>query len=204
VAVTKPRRRRTPAEAEAEILDAADRLLRERPFHALTIDQLMAATTLSRKSFYVYFADRYELLTRLVAPLRERLDAANRPLLEGDDLVADGLATLRAVAGVLAADGALVRALHEASIYDRRAAELWRAFNRPVVAAVSARIRREVEAETIPPLDVEALVPPLIGMNLFTLFERVVGAGPAEREAVARGLHAVWTRTLTLGDPPTA
>jgi TetR/AcrR family transcriptional regulator, ethionamide resistance regulator len=58
----KPRRRRRPEDAEREILEAAARLFRERPLHAVTVDDIMRRTTLSRKSFYVYFRDRYELV----------------------------------------------------------------------------------------------------------------------------------------------
>ena len=55
------RRRRSPESAEREILDAAESFLRERPFRDLTVDEVMARTTLSRPSFYVYFRDRHHL-----------------------------------------------------------------------------------------------------------------------------------------------
>src|SRR5687768_8409180 len=69
------RRRRRPEEAEREILEAARALLRDRPSHEVTVMAVMERTTLSRKSFYVYFRDRHELIARLVAPLREQIDA---------------------------------------------------------------------------------------------------------------------------------
>src|SRR4029453_10205769 len=59
------RRRRRPEEAEREILDAAEELLREARFSALTVDELMSRTGLSRASFYVYFRDRHHLIMRL-------------------------------------------------------------------------------------------------------------------------------------------
>ena len=49
------RRRRTPEVAEAEIVAAAESLLRERSFRELTVDEVMRRTDLSRPSFYVYF-----------------------------------------------------------------------------------------------------------------------------------------------------
>jgi AcrR family transcriptional regulator len=60
------RRRRRPEEAEGEILTAAEELLRELPSHAVTITEIIARTTRSRKSFYAYFRDRHDLVTRLV------------------------------------------------------------------------------------------------------------------------------------------
>src|SRR3954462_11590069 len=63
---TPRRRRRSPESAEREILRAAESFLRERPFHEMTVDEVMARTTLSRPSFYVYFPDRNNLVVRLV------------------------------------------------------------------------------------------------------------------------------------------
>src|SRR4051794_41957375 len=99
----------------------------------------MAGTTLSRKSFYVYFADRHELLEELFGELRERLDAANRLFLAGGDLLADGRAAMLAVAEVAKEAGAPMRALFEASAHDPRAERLWRAVNRTGVAAPRAQ-----------------------------------------------------------------
>src|SRR5919106_4661034 len=92
MAADKPaRRRRRPEEAEREILDAARRLLAGRPSQEVTVGAIMAETTLSRKSFYVYFRDRYELLRRLVEPLGEERDAIVRELWrEGVDMAAGG------------------------------------------------------------------------------------------------------------------
>src|SRR5919198_1451598 len=69
-----PRRRRRPEEAEREILEAAEQVFRKRPWHAVSVAEIMGRTTLTRKSFYVYFRDRYELIARLLAPLRAELD----------------------------------------------------------------------------------------------------------------------------------
>ncbi len=80
-----PRRRRTPESAEREILDAAESFLRERPFRDLTVDEVMARTTLSRPSFYVYFRDRHHLAVRLVEGIGEALFAMANRWLKGDD-----------------------------------------------------------------------------------------------------------------------
>ena len=40
--------------AEREIVNAAEAMLREKPFRDLTVDDLMRRTGLSRPSFYVY------------------------------------------------------------------------------------------------------------------------------------------------------
>jgi AcrR family transcriptional regulator len=190
------RRRRTPEEAEREILDATDGLLRERPFHELTVGQIMGRTTLSRKSFYVYFRDRYELLTRLVAPLRARLDEANAIwFTEGGS----GRDSLRAVARIVAEDGALIRELADAARYDQEAERVWRAFNDPVIEGAAARIRAQAAKGRLNDIDPEATARALVGMNLYTFFDRVVGNPDADVEAIADSLSAIWQRVLRLG-----
>lgn len=195
----KPRRRRRPEDAEREILEAADALLRERPLHAVTVDEIMRRTTLSRKSFYVYFHDRYELLRRLVAPLRKELDRANAHALERDD----GRATFMAVATILRDDGMLLRALSEAAHYDAQAERLWRSFNEPVIARFAARIHADVSRGSGPPSSPspEELARALVGMNLYSFFDRVVGHPDVDLEAVIEPLYQVWMRALA---PPRA
>src|SRR4051794_18967967 len=149
----------------------------------------MAGTTLSRKSFYVYFGDRHELLEELFGDLRQRLDAGNRLFLAGGDLVADGRAALLAVADVAREHGAPMRALFEASAHDRRAMELWRQFNEPVVEGFAAKLRQEIEAGRIAPLaDVRGVARALVGMNLFTLFDQIIGNESADVPALVDSL----------------
>ena len=61
VQVEPRRRRRGRRDSEREILEAAERVLRERPFRELTVDDLMAATSQSRTAFYRHFTDRQDL-----------------------------------------------------------------------------------------------------------------------------------------------
>lgn len=160
---------------------------------------------LSRKSFYVYFRGRYELLTRLFQPLRRELDEANALALTRPtgDLVADTRESLRAVTRFFAGpDGALVRALHEASAYDEEAARVWREFNEPVIAAFTEHVHREIAAGRLPAgIDVGPTLRALVGMNLYCFFDRVVGNPAADVEAEVATLLTVWTRTFLLADP---
>jgi AcrR family transcriptional regulator len=205
VPVAQPRRRRrSREEAEREILEAAAHLLRERPLHEVSVSAIMERTTLSRKSFYVYFRDRYELLARLFKPLRRELDEANALFLgrPTGDLATD--AALRAVVRFFAGpNGPLVQALHEASAYDEEAARVWREFNEPVITAFTDRISRELEAEGLAGgIDVEATVRALVGMNLYCFFDQVVGEPEADLESIVATLFRIWTRCFWLSDSP--
>jgi TetR/AcrR family transcriptional regulator, ethionamide resistance regulator len=199
------RRRRSREEAEREILEAAAELLREQPLHAVSVSAIMERTTLSRKSFYVYFRDRYELLARLFEPLRRELDRANALYLEApaDDLAGGTRASLVAVTRFFAgSNGPLVRALHEASAYDDEAARVWRDFNEPVIAAFTEQAHRHIAAGRLPAgIDVEPTIRALVGMNLYCFFDQVVGDPSADVEAIAATLLRVWARAFLLADP---
>ena len=162
----------------------------------------MRQTTLSRKSFYVYFEDRYELLTALFKPLRAELDQANAIWTEGSgDPVGEGRESLMRVAEVIVRDGVLIRALHEASRHDPRARRVWRGFHEPVIAAFAEQTRREVQAGRLPPVDVEPTVRALVGMNLYCFFDQIVGNPTVDTEAIAETLFTIWARTFLLSDP---
>ena len=197
-----PRRRRSREDAEREILDAAERLLAEHPFEDLTVSAVMAGTTLSRKSFYVYFADRYELLTRLVEPLRARGDAVMRGWQEGD-AVAAGRPTIRGIAMLYAEHGAMLKALHDAASRHPEARRVWEQFTEPVIALIAARLRSEVDAGRIAPLhDAGATARALVGMNLYAFFEQLAGRPDADVDAVVDTLNEVWNRALWRAAPP--
>ncbi len=199
----KRRRRRRPEEAEAEILASAERLLRTRALHELTVEEIMRGTTLSRKSFYVYFPDRYQLLERLFEGVRKRLDEVNRQVLDGADFLVASRAALMAVAEVARDAGRPMRALFEASAHDPRAGRLWRRFTDPVARGLATKIRQGTDAGVISGVrDPDAVARALVGMDHFALFDRIIGHPRADVEAIVDGVHEVWVRTLTLQPLP--
>jgi AcrR family transcriptional regulator len=191
------RRRRRPEEAEREILDAAAALLRERPSHEVTVMAVMARTTLSRKSFYVYFRDRHELIARLVAPLREELD---RRAAEARATHRDPRGLARAifldVARTYMEHGELLRALRESAGHDEDAERAWREFTDPPIADLALWIRAEMAAGRSSGLDPEATARALITMNLGCFFDQLIGQPGADPEKLLDILIEVWARTI--------
>ena len=193
----RKRSRRSPEEAEEEILAAARGLLAERPASEVTVGAIMEATTLSRKSFYVYFENRYDLLRRLVEPLAAERDAIIAPLLEpGVDMATGAREALVRLAELYATHGALLRALAEASSADEEARRAWRGFMDPVIDAHSAKIADEIERGRIRGLDPEPAARALIGMNLQYFFDELVDAPEPDVEAAAETLLVLWQRAL--------
>jgi AcrR family transcriptional regulator len=191
------RRRRRPEEAAREILDAAESLLRERPSSEVTVMAIMERTTLSRKSFYVYFRDRHEVIARLVAPLREELDArAAQARAAHPGLREWAEAYFADVARVYMAHGELLRALRESSGHDADAERVWREFTDPPIARFAEFIRQETAAGRSSGLDADATARALVTMNLGCFFEQLIGRPHADPAPLVETLVEVWTRTV--------
>ncbi|MET9028940.1 TetR family transcriptional regulator [Nocardia sp. NPDC004168] len=185
------RRRRTVAEARAEILGAAGALLREQASEAVTVSAIMARTTLSRKSFYVYFPDRVALLRELLAPLRAETDAAIARWRTAADPRPAARAALESAARMYQCDGALLRTLAVASQRDAEAAQLWQEFLAPLEEVAAETITRA--DERLPAVSVARA---LVAMNVHYLLDEVVGAAPESVDAAVDTVAVIWERTL--------
>jgi TetR/AcrR family transcriptional regulator, ethionamide resistance regulator len=190
------RRRRSPEEAEREILDAGERLLRRCSLHELTVRAVMDETTLSRNSFYVYFRDRYDLIGRLVARLRTNV---NQTMAEfngdADDPAAAGRQALYAAAAMYMEHGPVLRALQEAAKSDPGAARAWEDFTRPVEDSVIVALKREIDKRGAGDSDPEQLVRTLFTMTRASFFELADDPHP-DIDRVVDALHRIWQRAL--------
>src|SRR5919201_2527493 len=193
------RRRRRREDSEQEILEAAARLLGERPFRELTVDDLMAATSQSRTAFYRHFADRRDLLVRLVRDLADELWAMSEGWLQGSgDPLAEGRQALERLADVYQANGPLLRAIAEAVHHDDELERVYRGLVQGFVDATAARIRRDVAAGRTRLPDPAEAATALVWMterHLAATFGRA-GAGPADRAVAVDTLYTIWMRAL--------
>jgi AcrR family transcriptional regulator len=194
---TAKRRRRSPEQARAEIVEAAHVFLRERPFRELTVDEVMAATGLSRPSFYVYFRDRHQLLLSIVEEIGAELFAmAERWLRGGGDPVADARAALEGVAAVYAEHGIVLRAIAEAAGTDPEVEAMYRALVQRFVDATAEHIGDEVAGGRIAPVDARETALALVWMNERYFIERLATPPVAPVASVVETLLTVWVRTL--------
>ena len=183
---------------------AAGRLLRERPFRELTVDDLMAATSQSRTAFYRHFTDRQDLLVHLVSDLNEELWEMSAGWLQGSgDPLVEGRASLERLADVYAADGPMLRAIAEAASHDADVEGVYRGLVQGFVDATAARIRRDAAAGRTRLDHPEHVAAALVWMterHLTATFGRV-GAIDADRSAALETLFTIWMRTLYSPDP---
>ena len=191
------RRRRSPEEAQAEIIGAAEALLRERPFRELTVDEVMRRTGLSRPSFYVYFKDRNDLVLRVVEHLATELFMISDRWYKG---TGDGPTLLReaveGVADVYVEHGAVLNALAEAAADDSAVEVAYLGFVERFVAATAEHLEREIREGNIVPLDPQQTAVALIWMNERYL-RTTLGREPhLDRDVVVETLDAIWQRTI--------
>jgi len=194
---SKRRRRRAPEVAEREIVDAAEALLREKPFRELTVDDLMRRTGLSRPSFYVYFRDRHDLVLKVVEHIGGELFAMSERWYKG---TGDGTALVRdaidGVVGVFSEHGPVLRALADAAAEDPRVEEAYGALIQRFVDATARHIEAEVAAGRILPLDPVPTATALTWM-MERYLQLSLGRPPlVPEEQVAGALTTIWSRVL--------
>jgi AcrR family transcriptional regulator len=167
-------------------------LLAERPSGDVTVLAIMDRTTLSRKSFYVYFRDRADLLAALVGPLRADADRLLARWRESTDAIGAGRAALHGAALAYRQHGAVLRALAVASEQDPEAAAVWRGFIEPVVEVGAQKIRAAAPTG----LDPEATARALVTMNVHSLLTLRPDASGTEVDRLVETLSTIWERTI--------
>jgi AcrR family transcriptional regulator len=191
------RRRRTPEVAEAEIVGAAEALLRERPFRELTVDEVMRRTELSRPSFYVYFRDRHHLILRVVEHIGTELRTMSQRWYTGSG---DGPALAReamdGIVDVYGEHGPVLRGLADAAADDPEVERVDTALVQSFIDVTVRHIEAERESGRVLPLDADETASALVWM-MERYLNLSLGREPySPRETVADTLATIWTRVL--------
>ena len=196
--------RRRREESEREILEAAERLLRERPFRELTVDDLMTAAGQSRTAFYRHFGDRQELLVRLLSDLAEKLyDMAGAWLGGGENPRAESLRSFELLTGVYQEHGPLLRAITEAANHDREVEEAYARLVQLFIDATVARLERDQATGRIAVPHLREMAIALVWMSERYLTLTFGQPGQQANHATAVDvLHTIWMRAIYRIDPP--
>jgi AcrR family transcriptional regulator len=152
----------------------------------------MDRTTLSRKSFYVYFRDRAELIGALVRPLRAEADTALARWREAEDPVAAGREALLSAAHTYRRHGAILRAVFWSSGNDPEVAAARSALIDPVVAVAEAII----DAADSELADSRGAATALVTMNVHRLLTLTPETSDADMHALVDTLATIWERAL--------
>jgi len=193
-----PGRRQARREAtKRTIMDAVERLLGDRPYADLRVEDVMAASGLTRTAFYRYFPDLESVLLALLASVRTELaDAANRWLLLDTDPDGGILEANTALARVWSRHWALLLAFSDAATSGSRIQVAWHemveSFLDPVERRFADLARRGLTSLEYPAETARALV----WMNERYLFETFARNRDVSVEVAAATLAQTWRRVL--------
>lgn len=198
------RGRRSPRvsgdERESAILATAERLLEERAFNDISVDDLARGAGISRPTFYFYFPSKDAVYLTLVDRLVEQADDARGDLIErlSEDPATRWREGLHVFYETFGAHRAVMLAGAQARATNAEARELWS----NVMEGWVEDARSAIEAERArgaapdgPPARELAIA--LVSMNERALYATFAGERPAiAEEGVIDVLLAVWLRTI--------
>jgi AcrR family transcriptional regulator len=191
------RPRHDPRETEREILEAAEALLRERPFREVTVGAIMDATRLKRPAFYAHFRDRYDLVLRVVQQIGDEIARAAEPWLAGTGHPAQDIrASFEALTAVYAEHGPVLRALSEAALSDEQVEATYRGLVQRFIDATAHRMHEEQAAGNIDVRHVDETARALVWLVESYVTETLGGRTQADPATVADVLQQIWLATL--------
>lgn len=200
---TRARRRQTPQETRSLILDSAERLLRERPFRELSVDEVMRPTGYRRTVFYRHFSGLPDLVLAVLARVLPELAQANDAFqaLAARELAEDEVrAVLRGVVEHWERHGPLMLALRDAGVYDAEIEALVERTQERFVGELARSMARRQDAGWAGGAKPEQLALALTSMNQRYLLH-CFGRPPARAtvDEATDALTAVWSALLSRG-----
>jgi AcrR family transcriptional regulator len=194
----RARRREQREQTRREILAAADRLLRERPYRELSVDLIMAQTGLTRTAFYRHFDDVPGLVLQLMADVgQEVYELAERWRQEA--LENPGAAAHESIAGIVdffVRHGTLVRAVADAGATDEQIEQGYRAFLGVFTDLAQEGLDELVARGHLEVPDTRAMALALNLMNERFLLEEFGRPPGGDRETALATLETIWLRVL--------
>jgi len=181
----------------AAILNAALEFLWSHPFRDMTVNSLMAPTSLSRSAFYQYFNDLHDLMENLLSMLNEEVLAITGSWFEGTgDPIALFNESLAGAVDVCYRLGPILRATENAAATDERLEKVWALFVKQFDDAVTLRIEAEQSQGLIPNLDARTMAIALNRLNIY-MYIQAFGQRPRSKpEPVREALTRIWISTL--------
>src|SRR5919109_3114471 len=185
---------------ERAILDAAERLLGDKPLSDIDVAELAKAAGISQPRFYFHFQSKEAVLQALVARIAEQMQAATEQWLEHlheDPRGAVG-SSVESAATLWREHGPVMRAAVQTWDTVPEMRSFWEAAVGRFVEVTSEKIRSEQDAGSAPSQpDARALAKALVWMTERSFYTTSLGADPSlsERELVPI-LTEIWLRAM--------
>ena len=195
----RTRHREQRESTRRQILAAAERFLRERPYRELSVDIVMAETGLTRTAFYRHFDDITDLVLRLFADVNDELYAVGErwAAAAGIGYPAPGRAGLSGTVDVYVRHGPLLRAVAEASATDERIEAAYQDSTEAFIELTAAALERMVHAGLLHVPDGRALARAMTLMNQGYLLAEFGREPQGDPKLALSTLETVWLRLAT-------
>lgn len=184
-------------QSRRRILDAARKLLEDRPWSQVGIEDVTHRAELTRTAFYRHFDDRQTLLLALLDDVGVGLDLIADPWERGEG---EPRATLRSalleLVAVFHEHGRLLRAIADAATQDPDVAAMYAQLGARLSASASERIAIEVTEGRSQVADPHEVGSALVWMNERYLLDRFGQAPLGDPERAADALTEIWLRTV--------
>lgn len=183
------------AKARERIVGAAERLLRDRPYRDLGVDQVMAEAGLSRTVFYRHFDGLAAVVLALLGQITDELR---------DTLVSQEMEDILAAAvQMFARHGPFLRAVMEAASHDAEIEAAYEAMVARFTAIMTGQFEQGIREGRVAPGDPGELARAMNLMNIHYLLD-TLGRDPGfDRRLAYETLLAVWVPLTSHGpDPP--
>lgn len=192
--------RPTGGDREPAILAGAERLLEQRPWREISIDDLARGAGLSRPTFYFYFRSKDAVLLALLDRVVEEADRASLGVLAQppEDAAQAWRGCINAFYETFRAHRAVTVACADARTTNAEVRELWSAVMGTWVERTAAAIEAERERGAAPPgAPARDIATALNLMNERLLHATFAGETPAVAEpGVVDVLLEVWLRAI--------
>jgi TetR/AcrR family transcriptional regulator, ethionamide resistance regulator len=184
-----------------DILAAADRFLRERPYRELSIEVVMEGTGLTRTAFYRHFDDITDLVLRLFAEVGKELFEVAQKWREtaGAEPPAPAQAALAAIVDFFVRNGPLVRAISDASATDERIEVAYRASVNAFVQIAATTLDRLASEGQVELQDTHSVARAMTMMNEAYLLDEFGREPYGDPEVALATLQTIWLRVALPG-----
>jgi TetR/AcrR family transcriptional regulator, ethionamide resistance regulator len=195
------RQRAQREQTRREILAAAERALRERPYRELSVEDVMAETGLSRTAFYRHFDDVPGLVLKLLEDVGRELYviAAHWRQIAVSDFAAGAREGLAGIVDFFVEHGRLVRAVSEASATDAEIEQGYRGFLAIFTEIIKQGLDELASAGQLDVPNTRALATALNLMNEAYLLDEFGREPLGDRDVALATLETIWLRVILPG-----
>lgn len=191
------RQRQQRRDARQRILGAASRLLEERRWTDLRLEDVMAGAGLSRTAFYRHFDDRHTLLLAMLEEVQDNIGAAGLAWKAGTGDPVGALCTgLGELTSAMQEHGRLMQAIADAAAYDPGIRAARQQMVGLFVGVTAERIRADVDAGRSRVRDPDRVAYALVRMNESLLLDAFGWPPYAEPREVLATMCEVWATTI--------